>query len=654
MIRPSDTLTLARTKLQSRKLLLAITVLLAGLLFGVLIMGISVATGVADSAQTFTKSALGNRYLVLADPYIPQEVYASMTRYQEPSDELREKLQKIENDYIAEQQKLATEYGIEFDKTSVQSVFVNDPFSYTKPGKTTKTVVETNSPAWKIYAASIFEEWAKTAPNTIDKLKTVARSYGATDFYQTTSSALSYMTTSYLAGGKEDITNIGQYTQGKTAYVLDGYKTSVRNALYTFTDQSIVNRFILPENDKRLQNANAIPVVMTTDEAVDMFGKQLGISQKPAAAKEQIAWTKDVMQKMNGQTYQMCYRSQGEITLISTIIEQQASKTTSDESLQYKLPTTPCGAIEVAKDTRTTAQKVAAQKQQDYQKAAGLYQPLNHQLLTFQIVGLMELSDTNATLTTDLQQFSAALLGAQFDSGAFIPKQMYDALPKDYRYESILNTATDTQDYPSLRSASLMPTIVSFPTAEAAQRFMKNEGCEQYATSCSKPFFLSAYGSNYLLMNEFSKLAVKAAQIALPIAIALAGIIILITMARVIIDSRHETAVFRALGAKRLDIMAVYITYSMMVAVIIAVFALFVGLGGAFTVNNLYGGIMTDYAKVAYGTFTTPLTFTFMGQNWPYIGIIVALVILISLIAVLPPLWRNVRRNPINDMRDDG
>ena len=174
-----------------------------------------------------------------------------------------------------------------------------------------------------------------------------------------------------------------------------------------------------------------------------------------------------------------------------------------------------------------------------------------------------------------------------------------------------------------------------------------------YANDCKKPFMLATYGSSYLAVDEMSKFIRGIAPIALAIAMAIATIVIWVTMARVIIDSRRETAVFRALGAKRKDIASIYLLYSMLVALLIVIFMLIAGFIAASVVESLFGTQATDLAKVAYGVFDDLEPFRFIGIDALALTALAGCIFGISLIAVLPPLWRNVRRSPIRDMRDE-
>jgi ABC-type antimicrobial peptide transport system permease subunit len=291
-----------------------------------------------------------------------------------------------------------------------------------------------------------------------------------------------------------------------------------------------------------------------------------------------------------------------------------------------------------------------------YQKANGTYKDITNQLLTFQIVGVMAVTSNSSNTYSDIHSFVNSLLSVNYLNGAFIPNQLYDKLPAAAQYKNILqNHSIEGLGYSrSITDAGIGETIVAFPSIQQAQDFINKDTCYNGTSdSCKKPWTSQMYGSNYLLIGDFGKFATSAMKIALPAALILAGIIIWIAMARVITDSRRETAVFRALGAKRIDIMRIYIVYSAIVAVLIIVFALVMGAVGVTIIQILYGSQATNYAKVAYGVFDQLQPFSFIGININLILVVIIAIILVSLIAVLPPLVRNVRRNPIRDMRDE-
>ena len=129
------------------------------------------------------------------------------------------------------------------------------------------------------------------------------------------------------------------------------------------------------------------------------------------------------------------------------------------------------------------------------------------------------------------------------------------------------------------------------------------------------------------------------------IAFTIATIIIWAMMGRVMADSRRDGR-FRAIGAKRSDIAAVYVTYSVWVAVRIVIFAAALGLIIAGTVHVLFADRATKTAQLAYAVFTrSHLQF----PRLPQPGALVDPRRNRRHVADRhhSPLLRNIRRNPI-------
>ncbi len=656
MIGLLDTFTLARTKLRSKRILLIITVIVSGLVFGVLSGAIMVATGVTRSTEHFFTKALNGRYLVEATPNIPSWVYSYEDTFNEPSAELVKKLTDMQDAYIAKQKAIYDKHKITFDKTMVAPILQPNPYGQKDSAGNATLVINRDSPVYQDYLKQRQLDYIKTATNKVSDLQKIAKKYGAADYHYNQSISLESQAT-YLKNGQEEL---GKKQPADATSYQDYLTTNVQNSSYTFTDQSLLSRFILPANKARQQTTDAIPVVLTTQEIAKVFGKELGIGKQPSDPTAQVAWMKDLQQKANGYVYSVCYRSTSEMALIqktmqmnTEMVAKKNDPTYSAPSLQYTLPTTPCGELTVKKDSRSAQQKQVAAAEESLQKDLGTYQPAEHQLLRFQIVGTFTITDFTSQ-PQNATAYISYLLGPMYTRGSFIPQQLYDKLPAAAKHEDLLKSTGGATDYKAFEDADIKGTVVTFPTLTAARDFIKQEGCSIDVGDCKKPFILATYGSSYLAVDDISTFIASISPIALGIAMTIATIIIWITMARVIIDSRRETAVFRALGAKRRDIVAVYLLYSMLVAVLITLFMLLLGLGIATVVDGLYSADATSLAKVAYGVFDNSIgSYHFMGINVSLLGILVAALFGICLLAVLPPLWRNVRRSPIRDMRDE-
>ena len=119
---------------------------------------------------------------------------------------------------------------------------------------------------------------------------------------------------------------------------------------------------------------------------------------------------------------------------------------------------------------------------------------------------------------------------------------------------------------------------LNLPAPKRLGRFLDNETCPSSSTQCGKKFLAAPYGSNYLIVDEISKLFARIAAIALPVALGLAAVIIWFTVSRIMAENRKETAVYRAMGAKRRDIAHIYVVYIMLIALRVVLVSAIVGI----------------------------------------------------------------------------
>jgi hypothetical protein len=654
MIRPSYALKLAHTKLKTKRLLLIVTVSVSALVFGIVIAGILILTGASRSADSYLRTALNEKYLVSVSPVVPNEVMGFGSMMETPSDTLRAHLLDLQKRYTDSQKKLAAQYGVTFDESTVDPILKPSPFGDKDALGNAKEVINRQSPAYQLYVTELQYAWLASTNATTAELRKIADARGATAYYHNRYASISYADTAYLSGGKEDLSKVvDPDIPGSDA---------IQNSSYTFTDQSLIKRYILPENQARRENKTAIPVVITKEEAVKFFGEKLHLADEPSGSAEKIAWMKTLQEKINGFTYQACYRNGAERSLIQEAMRQNQT-TSNDDTAQkpvttFNLPTDTCAPVTVNEDTRISAQKVVDAKLEEYQKAAGIHTQPTTQLLTFQIVGMMPASSMIATNLDDLPSLVDSLLSAQYQGGVFIPSQLYERLLEANQHKDILQSSVDSFGLSSEKftAAGVVPAIIAFSSVADAKSFMDTYTCPGYDTDgCDKAWTSQVYGAaNYLLIDDINERMSGVAWLALLIAVAIAAIVMSFTMARVIIDSRHETAIFRALGAKRHDIVGIYMTYSILIASLIVLFSCLLGVAGATVIELLYRDAVASYVAVAYGIFDGLDTFSLIGFDSVLVGSVVVIVFGVGMSAVIVPLIRNVRRNPIRDMRDSG
>lgn len=671
MIGLRDSLTLARTKVRSKRIRLLITTIVSGLLFGLIGGGVLLFDGTADSVDRFAAQNLGGRYLVQGTPLLPSDQI-----YPNPGDPaIRREVETLHAAYLAERRAAAVRYGItDYDPRTEVPPIVDDPYGDPSIPADQRKTANPESVAWKRREAAAIEKLQQSSAATPEKFAADSRAAGATDTYRPRS--LQQLGLTYLKDGREDLSATAQTDEGSNNGGFAGPEgeSSIASSNFTLVDDELVAAFIDEPNGARA-TPRGIPVLVPIDDVVATFGRSLGVTKRPKDSSGQVAWYRDVRARANGVTFTTCYRNQAERDRVddarSTAAEIAANKDTRGfemPALVLELPTTTCGPVTVASDTRTAREKEKEANQRAFDAVAtstaatqGAPQEVpKAELLTFQIVGVLPTGQSGGG---GLESLVSSIVGTTYGYGSIIPSGLLEQVPEDLRHTQVLDQT------PTVTPESVMmfgPTgpeaafISSFRTVEQARTFIAGYSCGDdggflggdYYSECGKPFSVGTYGTNYLVVDDIGREARPFLIGILGALFAVATIIIWAMMGRVIADSRRETAVFRAIGAKRSDIIKIYLLYSLWVALRIALFAAALASVIVLVVETLFSRRATDAAQLAYGVFNDA-SFHFFGVPSPLFWAILGGILMMSLVAITPPLLRNIRRNPIRDMRDE-
>lgn len=657
MIRPRYALQLARTKLKSKKGILTASIIVSSILFGALIASIIVFTGIEKSAVRFVEEANDNHYLVSIQPSIPHSVTGF---YEDGSSSISletvRAIKAFEKQYYEDERAKYKAAGVEYNSLLEVSALKPSPFIDKSLPEEQQVMINWSSPVINAMLEQKFTEYSKTAQNKFSDIQRIAKQYGATDLYsQSYASLPSLPSLRLVQNSKEDFTaeRINQ------AQVFTADANAVHNGSYGFSDDALLSRNLLITDTKNLKG---IPVVPTAQELASIFGSKIGVSIEPKDETQKLSWLKTVQEKAKGFVYQACYRNSAEQAMLDKIqsdyVEMKANVNNKDfvaPSLTYNYPETACGDITVKSDTRTSTEKQSAAKVESDQKKFGTYAAPAHRLLTFEIVGLTY-AQPFVYSPTNVADFTKGLLsGTGYLSPASgtvsIPTQMYNTLPKSMRFDDISQDLSGP--YIALKNDDFSDRVVAFNTIDEAKRFLNDVGCRSGDTSCSKLFYTDVYGSNYLLIDEVGKLFLQIISIAFPILLGLSLVIIWFTVSRIMSENRKETAIYRAMGAKRSDITAIYTTYIMLVALRIAMLSIVLGTGTAYVLNMIYAPGINATASSVFGVIGNAPTFTMFDPSSPLLWAAVGLIFVVSLAASIQPLIRNVLRPPVQDMRSE-
>lgn len=627
MIGIRDTFTLALTKLRTRKIRLAITVVISGVLFGALTAGSLTSYGVFKSVDDFTKEGFGSRYVTQASTQ-------GETFYN--NKDITAQAMVLFNEQVARKKAEAKKLGIEYD-----------------PASDIKPIVEMDTPGGKqvflapehLLAKQATQEYIVQHPLVGEAdFQAAAKEYDAKAFYRNKwASIQNGNQVQILKDGKESfqddlLSNKGNYDP---------------NGLDSFTSQwgamsdDLLKTFISPGESLATGADGSIPIVVPYSAAQ----KFLKLKELPgsATAEERLERLKYTRTNLKNTTYEACYRNQTSGSLIENakmaqreIAANKNKKEYKKPSLQYGFPTEPCGTVPIIRDVRTADEKKLAAKQLQFAEMFGQPKPAQAKL-KFRVVGMSP--DVNLSNFSRIDQIFSSIVQSSLGSGWFMPDSQLRSNP------------IVAELFPDSLMGQPPTYYAEFSTGAQVQKFIDERSCFDYDfAKCredGRPFSIGPYGSNSIAVASLKAKANKFLNVAGIGVIILAAVIMMGTVGRMIADSRRETAVFRAIGAKRRDISAIYILYTILLSLLIAAFALVTGFLIASYLNDRFSAQLTAQALVAYNAQDMSRVFTTFGVNALDIMRIIGCVILAGLISAIIPLMRNIRRSPIRDMRDE-
>jgi hypothetical protein len=639
MITVRDASMLALTKLRTRKIRLSITIIVSGLLFSGLAGASFVARGVMNGVNDFGKEGLGDRFIAQA---------SSQTGFNFMSDPaILDRATAIHNDLVARKKAEAKRLGITYDSASDPSP-VNE---YKGPDGSKQRYLDASRPAGRQAALEYLA--AHTTPN-LETLKKVAASYGPKAYYQ--SKLLPYdlqgAQLQVLKDGKENFDLLGNNkVEGGPPSGIESFVQS-----WTAISSDLLTPFILPDQTLTLGKDGSIPVLVPHSAAEQL----LGLKALPASASsaDRLTRTKEIRAKAPSVTFSVCYRNSTSTDLVRQAVSTQQeidrnknNKNYQKPSLIYGTPTQACGSVPITRDVRSKNEKTLADKQEQFDQLFGT--PAAAQTnLTFRIVGIVPDADYGPAF--GIGQIIRSLVSSSLGSGWYTPAEEIAKKP-------LLN---DLFNKPVIFGSPAF-YFAEFGSSTNTKNFIDQQGCSidyskigktdpsSYCIAQGKPFQLGPYGSNSLALESAKKNFGKFFRIAALVICAIAAIIMMGTVGRMIADSRRETAVFRAIGAKKLDISQIYIFYTVCLALLVSLFAIVVGLGLALYADHRWSPDLTVQALTAYNAQDLNKTFSVYAFYLPDLLLLIGLALGAGLVSAVLPLFRNLRRNPIRDMRDD-
>lgn len=649
MIKLADVGLLAFTKLRARKIRTLVTVLMASILFGVLVIASLTANGLFKGIDSFRKEGLTSRYIVsvLNAPASSDELYKNL-RDPKLIAEAKKRYETLVAQKTAEAKRLGLEYS-----------YVNDqpPYEQASDGTTRLSISDPNG----IVLQLLKEKYSTTPAFDEAKLSQLAKQYGAIKtFTEEIYNIKKGSQLSPLVDGKESFYDTSNELEVNANYV----NPPVNSSSITLAPSEITEGIMLPNNAGWQPDGSSLPIILQQN----VIEQLLKLDKLPAnaTAEEKFERLKVIRNNISSLSFKMCYRNDVSQSLIQQALQQKKEIATNQNNKDYQRPSliyelpdpTKCENVSVYSDKRTAEEKKRAVNQELFDAKFGKETAAVSKFINFKVVGMSPGSSEVLNPEQEQQREKArtaedmiAEILSTEGIGQAIPRALYDQLPNKADYDDLLTY----EPLYFMGNEDNKRRFVEFANASDAQKFIDEQSCTvQYDNSCKPlghPYQANLVFSNSAALDDMQNIFKQwSAYITIGI-VALAALIMWITISRTIVDSRHETAVFRAIGFKRIDIMLVYILYTVILSVLAAIFAVAIGFAGAYLLDNQFAPQLTAQAQYGFGTINSSTRISLIGIDLQQISLILGACIITGLLSAIPPLVRNVRRSPIRDMR---
>ncbi len=641
MIRFIDSVILAHTKLRTHKVRTGLTLGVAGILFGLILAVILVVQGAFDSVARFDKEGLADRSVV----NISKWNNTWYSPYEHASDEdFVAEVKEVHAAYVAKKTAAAKKFNIPYDPTR------EDPLPIERDKETGKEKVSEDDIGSPI-VSEVVTRRTEAAYKPINITEVLAP----------------YSSARVLPGNGV----VGMTENGEMLQMIDGKEEALipekdrkpkrqddRNQVsVTVLNDAITDPFMVTQDFD--YSKGEIPGVVSYHYAEKLLGLE-ALSAKSSNA-EKLERLREVRSRVNEVTASFCYRNAVSQQRLSEALSQQkdAEKNKNNKdwtapSVQYQLPTDDsCGFVEVVKDTRTTAEKRQDDTYTSYLKEIEEYpgEPVQYKIV-MRAVGL-----SGDMMIGEGSQFSAAqlvsgLLGSWlgYDDNWAIPVGMLARVPENLRPAELFPDASVDQSQENIGNGRFQidSYMVEFTDKDEARDLFGRHKDAHIDDIGVVPF-----GSAALMVDDIKQWFGIGLFWALAVVGGVAFIILAGLIGRMVSDGRRESAVFRAIGARRIDIGRIYSMYTLLLAVRVVLFAAVLAFVVALAVDLWLSADATTAARLAYAAVDTTKEFHFIGVWTWYVPIILGAIIVVSLLASIIPILLGARRSPITDMRND-
>lgn len=648
MIKLADITLLTLTKLRSRRMRTIFTIVLASLLFGILVATSIILSGAFKSVEDFREDSLTGRYIVTVNSkFDPQALY----EFRRDAAVIAEAKSRYES-LVAEKAKEAERLGVNYAQAMDQPPYSIDP-------NTDEEIMNIRDANGIVY--ELLEERFSGEPLVDEgKLAELASRYGAEDVFASRTHGINRGSLSYLPVEGEYFFDAMDEVEAKE------FQETQKMFFLAITQapKQISEQFLLENNASWSPRDKTIPIILPQNEVEVLLEK--GDQRKVGSASDRLEYLTQLRREASDLTFQACYRNDDSSELIQKTVTQNKALEAGEGDEEYEAPSIiyelpdpkECENPYIVSDTRSDDQKKQDEAQAEFDEKFGLSSNPASQLVTFKVVGISppakNLNPNNPSQAESFNDIITDLLETN-GLGQAIPQHLYEQMP----YEDRLRYGDIMEFKPTYFFGNEDDKVhyVEFANASAATKFIDEQACEVRPDGKCHPedreYEARLAFTNSVAIDDIQSKASEWFDYAMLAVAVFASVIMGITVGRTIADSRHETAIFRAIGFKRIDITMVYVLYSVLLAALIALLAALLGLLVAYVADVMLAPELTAQAQYGFGGVDMTKEFSLIGFNQEQLTVVLIACLGSGLLGMVIPLLASLKRNPMRDLREN-
>ena len=414
------------------------------------------------------------------------------------------------------------------------------------------------------------------------------------------------------------------------------------NDIQLVNDNPITDKFLI---ENYALNQDEIPIIISYQTAAELLNQDLETQNIDARYNSQ----KQIRASINQNSFSMCFRNDASINDITSALTDS-----QDAKVKYAVNNGECQGTSIKQDNRTNAEKQADLQNQQALKLLGA-ETAKQQIVKFRVIGLYESTNYSTYLEggLTLKNVPSMLSDTNFPFASFLV--LKDKLSAQQQ-ELLASIYEKTNGVSALESGNEQ-YMLEFKDYASAKAYIDNHNSGDpnradvkfSGTSTEKPFSLSLAGGQSIIIAEVKKQASRLLAICVAIIAIICAIIVYLILNRTLLDSRKETAIYRAIGYTRKDIFDVYAWYVIRYAVTVSLIAIVISTIVMSIAQVLFAPEITVYLNTLFRT-NQEISFSFAIFD-PRSWLLVPFTIIICLIASILPLAPNTRRSIAKDLR---